>query len=72
MNNRVIFRVIMVIIIIIGGIIIIIGRKPIPEPICIVCGDNILSLLGFAEVVLGAIALNVHNKLIKTANINVR
>lgn len=63
MNNKLFFRVVMVIIIIIGGIIIIIGRKPIPEPICIVCGRNLLTFLGIAEVVLGAIALNLHNKI---------
>ncbi|MEO4004856.1 hypothetical protein E6C50_07715 [Flavobacterium supellecticarium] len=66
MNNKLIFRAVMVIIIIIGGVIIIIGRKPIPEPICIVCGRNILTFLGIIEVVLGAIALNLHNKIVNT------
>ncbi|MGX7666362.1 hypothetical protein [Flavobacterium pedocola] len=70
MNNRIFLRVLMVIIMIIGGIMIIIGRKPHPEPICIVCGDNLQSILGIVEVVLGAIALNLQNKLFKEQNIN--
>ncbi|WP_395046521.1 hypothetical protein [Flavobacterium sp.] len=60
----------MVVFIIIGGIIFFIGRKPFPKPECIVCGDNILSILGFVEVILGAIALNIQNKIFRAGNIS--
>lgn len=70
MNNRNFLRVIMVVFIIIGGIIIFIGRKPFPKPECIVCGDNILSILGLVEVILGAIALNLQNKVFRAGSIS--
>lgn len=60
----------MIVFIIIGGIIFFIGRKPFPKPECIVCGDNILSILGFVEVILGAIALNLQNKTFNAPNIS--
>ena len=70
MNNRNFLRVIMIVFIIIGGIIFFIGRKPFPKPECIVCGDNILSILGFIEVILGAIALNIQGKVFRAGNIS--
>jgi hypothetical protein len=66
-------RLLIVIIIIIGGvIIIIIGRGPIPEPQCIVCGGNLVRLLAISEVVLGAITLGVMNKIGAQTGINQR
>ncbi|WP_300566908.1 hypothetical protein [Flavobacterium sp.] len=70
MRNRNLLSVIMIAFIIVGGIIFFIGKKPHPEPQCIVCGDNILSILGFVEVILGAIALSIHIKEYKTGNIS--
>jgi len=56
--------IIIVIIIIIGGVIIIIIRGPIPDPPpCLVCGLAGIRLLGITEVVLGAIALGLANKI---------
>nr|WP_294936554.1 hypothetical protein [uncultured Flavobacterium sp.] len=69
MDNKIFLRVLMVVIIVIGGIMIILGRKPHPEPICIVCADNLLSILAVVEVVLGAIALNLQEKIFKSGNI---
>ena len=65
MNLRNYLRFVIVIIIVIGGVIIIIV-PPIPEPICIVCGKGMLKLLGFTQVVLGAIGLAIENKLNNT------
>jgi len=65
MNAKAILRVLIVIIIIIGGVIIIvIGKKPFPEPECIVCGTNLITMLGIAEVVLGLGALVVQGGVI--------
>jgi len=63
-------RVLIVIIIIIGGVIIIIIRVPIPEPQCIVCGTNLVRILGIAEIVLGAISLGLVGRLKQTTRIN--
>jgi len=63
---KLLLKAIIVIIIIIGGVIIIvIGRKPIPEPDCIVCGDNLIRILGIAEVILGLGALIIQGNLIE-------
>ena len=64
-------RALIVIIIIIGGVIIIIIRGPFPpEPECLVCGKNLLNILGISEVVLGAISFGLVSKI--NQNINVR
>ncbi|EJL75125.1 hypothetical protein PMI13_00602 [Chryseobacterium populi] len=63
---KALLRTIIVIIIIIGGVIIIIvGKKPFPEPECIVCGFNLIRILGIAEVVLGLGALVIQGNLIE-------
>lgn len=63
---KALLRAIIVIIIIIGGIIIIIvGKKPFPEPECIVCGLNLIRILGIAEIVLGLGALAIQGSLIE-------
>lgn len=67
MNYKNLFIIIMVIIIIVGGVIIIIV-KPIPEPICLVCGNSLVRLLGIAQVVLGAIGLRLGNKAFNPKN----
>lgn len=63
-------RALIIIIIIIGGtIIIIIWRIPKPDPPpCIVCGINLANILGWGEVILGAIALGVANKAFNSGN----
>lgn len=59
-------RVFIVIIIIIGGILIIIGgKKPFPEPECIVCGPNFVRILGIAEVIIGLGALVIQGNLLQ-------
>lgn len=61
---KALLKAIIVIIIIIGGaIIIIIGKKPFPEPECIVCGPNLVTILGIAEIVLGLGALVIQGNL---------
>ncbi|MCJ7933959.1 MAG: hypothetical protein MUW56_10070 [Chryseobacterium sp.] len=61
---KALLKAIIVIIIIIGGVIIIIvGKKPFPEPECIVCGPNLVRILGIAEVVLGLGALAIQGNL---------
>jgi hypothetical protein len=73
MKSISLLRLLIVIIIIIGGvIIIIIGRGPIPEPECIVCGGNLVRLLAISEVVLGAIALGTLAKITAQAKVNQR
>lgn len=67
MNLRNLFRVLIVIIIILGGVIIII-IKPIPEPICTVCGNGLVRLLGLAQIVLGALALRFENTFFNSKN----
>ncbi|MDI9310070.1 MAG: hypothetical protein QM535_07635 [Limnohabitans sp.] len=67
MNLRTLFRVFIIIIIILGGVIIIIV-KPIPEPICIVCGNGLVRLLGLAQIVLGALALRFENSFFNLKN----
>ncbi|MBB4806957.1 hypothetical protein HNP38_002253 [Chryseobacterium defluvii] len=63
---KTLLKVIIVIIIIIGGVIIIIvGKKPFPEPECIVCGLNLVRILGIAEVILGLGALAIQGNLIE-------
>jgi len=66
MNAKTLLRVLIVIIIIIGGVIIIvIGKKPFPEPECIVCGTNLITMLGIVEIVLGLGALVVQGGLVE-------
>jgi hypothetical protein len=63
---KALLRVIIVIIIIIGGVIIIvIGKKPFPEPECLVCGLNLVRVLGIAEIVLGLGALIIQGSLVE-------
>jgi len=71
MNLRNLFRVLIIIIIILGGVIIIVV-KPIPEPICIVCGNGLVKLIGIAQVVLGALALGLENKFFNSKSFNNR
>ncbi|KPE50528.1 hypothetical protein [Chryseobacterium indologenes] len=55
-----------VIIIIIGGVlIIVVGKKPFPEPECIVCGINLIRTLGIAEIILGIGALVIQSNMIE-------
>lgn len=55
--------ILIVIIIIIGGvIIIIIGKGPIPEPGCLVCGFKLARNLAITEVILAASALALLSK----------
>ncbi|MFM9989750.1 hypothetical protein [Flavobacterium sp.] len=68
MNYRFFLRIIFIIIIVIGGIIIIIF-PPVPEPICIVCGQGLGKLLGISQIVLGAVGLFIENKIF---NVNKR
>ncbi|MBK1894777.1 hypothetical protein [Chryseobacterium paridis] len=64
MNAKNLLRVLIVIIVIIGGVIIIvIGKKPFPEPECIVCGTKLITMLGIVEVILGLGALVVQRNL---------
>lgn len=63
---KTLLKAIIVIIIIIGGVlIIVVGKKPIPEPECIVCGPNLVRLLGIAEIILGLGALVIQGNLIE-------
>jgi hypothetical protein len=63
---KTLLRVFIVIIIILGGVIIIVvGKKPFPEPECIVCGMNLVRTLGIAEVILGIGALVIQGNLIE-------
>ncbi|HRH59229.1 MAG TPA: hypothetical protein PL045_01600 [Chitinophagaceae bacterium] len=70
MKLQSLLRALIIIIIIIGGtIIIIIWRIPKPDPPpCIVCGINLANILGWGEVVLGAITLGVANRVINSGN----
>ncbi len=53
-----------VVIIIIGGVlIIVVGKRPFPEPECIVCGINLVRTLGIAEIILGLGALVIQSNL---------
>lgn len=55
-----------VVIIIIGGVlIIVVGKRPFPEPECIVCGINLIRILGIAEVILGLGALVIQSNMIE-------
>lgn len=63
---KTLLRVFIVIIIILGGVIIIVvGKKPFPEPECLVCGMNLVRTLGIAEVILGIGALVIQGNLIE-------
>ncbi|KMQ69737.1 hypothetical protein ACM39_01420 [Chryseobacterium sp. FH2] len=63
---KTLLRAIIVIIIIIGGVIIIVvGKKPVPEPECLVCGPNLVRMLGIAEIILGLGALVIQGNLIE-------
>jgi len=62
---KTLLKIFIVVIIIIGGIIIIIGKGPIPEPECIVCGSNLIRFLGIAEVILGIGAIAIQGNLIE-------
>ena len=63
---KVVLRVFIVIIIIIGGVLIIVaGKKPFPEPECLVCGPNLVRILGIAEVILGLGAFVIQGNLIE-------
>ncbi|MDR6921379.1 MULTISPECIES: hypothetical protein [Chryseobacterium] len=55
-----------VVIIIIGGVlIIVVGKRPFPEPECIVCGINLIRILGIAEIILGLGALIIQSNMIE-------
>jgi len=55
-----------VVIIIIGGVlIIVVGKRPFPEPECIVCGINLIRILGIAEIILGLGALVIQSNMIE-------
>jgi hypothetical protein len=61
-----VLRVFIVLIIIIGGVLIIVaGKKPFPEPQCLVCGPNLMRILGIAEIILGLGALVIQGNLIE-------
>lgn len=61
---KTLLRVFIVVIIILGGVlIIVVGKKPFPEPECIVCGVNLIRTLGIAEVILGLGALVIQANL---------
>lgn len=63
---KTLLRVFIVVIIIIGGVIIIVvGKKPFPEPECIVCGTNLIRALGIAEVILGLGALAIQGNIME-------
>ncbi len=63
---KTLLKVFIVVIIIIGGVlIIIVGKKPFPEPECIVCEPNLVRILGIAEVILGLGALVIQGNLIE-------
>ncbi|SEW43440.1 hypothetical protein SAMN05421841_3070 [Chryseobacterium wanjuense] len=63
---KTLLKVFIVVIIIIGGVlIIIVGKKPFPEPECLVCGPNLVRILGIAEVILGLGALVIQGNLIE-------
>lgn len=61
---KTLLRAFIVVIIIIGGVLIIfVGKKPFPEPECLVCGINLIRTLGIAEVILGLGALVIQANL---------
>ncbi|ALR32139.1 hypothetical protein ATE47_17150 [Chryseobacterium sp. IHB B 17019] len=63
---KALLRIFIVVIIIIGGVlIIVVGKKPFPEPECIVCGPNLVRILGIAEVILGLGALVIQGNLME-------
>jgi hypothetical protein len=63
---KTLLKIFIVVIIIIGGVIIIVvGKKPFPEPECLVCGPNLVRILGIAEVILGLGALVIQGNLLE-------
>ncbi|WP_449400083.1 hypothetical protein [Chryseobacterium wanjuense] len=63
---KTLLKVFIVVIIIIGGVlIIIVGKKPFLEPECLVCGPNLVRILGIAEVILGLGALVIQGNLVE-------
>ncbi|KMQ66633.1 hypothetical protein ACM46_03685 [Chryseobacterium angstadtii] len=61
---KTLLKAFIVVIIIIGGVlIIVVGKKPFPEPECLVCGINLIRILGIAEVILGLGALVIQANL---------
>ncbi|CAA7386325.1 MULTISPECIES: hypothetical protein [Chryseobacterium] len=63
---KALLRAFIVVIIIIGGVlIIVVGNKPFPEPECLVCGSNLIKVLGIAEIVLGLGALAIQGNLME-------
>ena len=63
---KTLLKVFIVVIIIIGGVlIIIVGKKPFPEPECLVCGPNLVRILGIAEVILGLGALVIQGNVME-------
>ncbi|SEN01929.1 hypothetical protein [Chryseobacterium taichungense] len=63
---KALLRAFIVVIIIIGGVLIIVaGKKPFPEPECLVCGPNLVRILGIAEVIIGLGALVIQGNLIQ-------
>ncbi|MDR6405049.1 MULTISPECIES: hypothetical protein [Chryseobacterium] len=63
---KALLRIFIVVIIIIGGVlIIVVGKKPFPEPECIVCGPNLVRILGIAEIILGLGALVIQGNLME-------
>lgn len=63
---KTVLKALIVVIIIIGGVLIFVaGKRPFPEPECLVCGPNLVRILGIAEVLMGLGALVIQGNLIQ-------
>lgn len=62
---KTVLKALIVVIIIIGGVLIFVAGRPFPESECLVCGPNLVRILGIAEVLMGLGALVIQGNLIQ-------